>query len=55
MNTRFELSDLERGELLEALYTALAETEASIDISQGVIDGLHEAVDILGGHYESIS
>lgn len=55
MNTRFELSDLERGEILEALYTALAEVSQTADISQGVVDRLHEAVEILGGHYESIS
>jgi len=55
MKTSFELTDWERGELLETLYSTIAEVEQSPDISQGVITQLHEAVNLLGGSYESIS
>jgi hypothetical protein len=44
-----EISEIERRALIESLETALAEMEASDEFSQGSVDGLYEAVRILGG------
>lgn len=38
--------------LVEAVNTALAEVENNDDISQGVVDRLHDALEILGVHYD---
>lgn len=44
-----EITELERRFLIEKIEQAIAEMEASDEFSQGSIDGMYEAVQILGG------
>lgn len=48
----YQLTEMERRAMLEILYAAIVEVEECEDISQGVEDGLLEAVEMLGGSYE---
>lgn len=43
------MSELEKRAVREAIESALAEIEQSEDFSQGVVDGLNDALRILGG------
>ncbi len=46
------ITELERRHLISLLEDAYAELDASDEISQGVIDGVKEAIETLGGSVE---
>jgi hypothetical protein len=52
MTDPYKLTQVEREDILESLYTALVECDECEDISQGVLDRLQAAISILGGTYD---
>lgn len=44
----YEITEMERRAVVEAIKDALAEAEQSTDISQGVVDKLEDSLRILG-------